>query len=291
MPINIPTYLLRSFMAIVDTNSMVRAAEEVHLTQSALSLQMRRLQELLQIDFFSRSGRNLRLTPAGRELYEHAERILNLNDKAVALLAQAGEKQRIRIGCVQDFAETVLEDVFANLFRENADLLVEVKVSISTELVEMLQRNQIDLVIRMSPQAQEADEIMASAPVKWYGKSELFDLPVLPIALLTKPCGIRDAIVDELERSAKPYRLIVETRSISALRAAVRSGMAVTGRAGMFMPPEHVYLGDSAPPLPMTYILLTCNPGLPPQIEPMIDLVRNSIVRFADSNYRVTAGA
>ncbi|HXB51688.1 MAG TPA: LysR family transcriptional regulator, partial [Rhizomicrobium sp.] len=86
---NLPTELLRSFAAIVDAGSMLRATERVFVTQSALSLQMKRLEDLVQAALFQREGRRLALTPAGQSLLGHAREILDANDRAV--LAMSGD--------------------------------------------------------------------------------------------------------------------------------------------------------------------------------------------------------
>lgn len=89
MPVNVPTNLLRSFAAIVDTGSMLNASEHVFVTQSALSLQIKRLEELVQLPLFRRDGRRLSLTPAGEVLLDYARRMLALHDEALATLRQA----------------------------------------------------------------------------------------------------------------------------------------------------------------------------------------------------------
>ena len=83
MPVNLPTNLLRSFVAIVDTGSMLNASEKVFVTQSALSLQIKRMEELLQQSLFHREGRRLTLTPAGDLMLDYARKILTLHDEAV----------------------------------------------------------------------------------------------------------------------------------------------------------------------------------------------------------------
>ena len=84
MPVNLPTNLLRSFVAIVDTGSMLNASEKVFVTQSALSLQIKRLEELLQQALFHRDGRRLTLTSAGDLMLDYARKVLSLHDEAVA---------------------------------------------------------------------------------------------------------------------------------------------------------------------------------------------------------------
>jgi DNA-binding transcriptional LysR family regulator len=110
MPLNLPTTLLRSFVAIVDTGSMLSASEHVFVTQSALSLQIKRLEELLQQTLFRRDGRRLSLTPAGGLLLDYARRMLALHDEAVAAVSDNGFTAPARMGGMErmSFAKEIV---------------------------------------------------------------------------------------------------------------------------------------------------------------------------------------
>src|ERR1700709_1052678 len=108
MPVNLPTNLLRSFVAIVETGSRLNASDRVFVTQSALSLQIKRLEELLQQPLFHRDGRRLTLTPSGELMLDAARRVLNLHDEAVVAVTAGEFVGPARIGMVQDFAELLL---------------------------------------------------------------------------------------------------------------------------------------------------------------------------------------
>lgn len=108
MPVNLPTNLLRSFVAIVEAGSMLSASHQVFVTQSALSLQIKRLEELLRQSLFHREGRRLTLTPAGELMLDYARKVLVLHDEAVATVSAGPVVAPTRIAGTQDFAETVL---------------------------------------------------------------------------------------------------------------------------------------------------------------------------------------
>src|SRR3984957_5125523 len=152
MVVNLPTDLLRSFAAIVDAGSMLRAAERGFVTQSALSLQMKRLEDLVQTSLFQREGRRLALTPAGRSLLGHAREILDANDRAVTALSGDVLAGPARIGIVQDFAETLLSGVLARFAQLNPEIQVQVRVGDSAELLELMQSGQLDVLLGMSSQ-------------------------------------------------------------------------------------------------------------------------------------------
>ena len=247
MVVNLPTELLRSFAAIVDAGSMLRATERVFVTQSALSLQMKRLEDLVQAALFQREGRRLTLTPAGQSLLGHAREILDANDRAV--LAMSGDVLAgpARIGFVQDFAETLLSGVLARFAQLNPETQVQVRVGGSAELLNLMQSGQLDVVLCMS--APDDPAAIRTAAMRWLGSDKLARQKTVPLAVLEQPCRFRDAALAALEQAGRPYRIVLETPSLAALRAAVESGLGITCRTTLFM---DTVCGskETLPPLP-----------------------------------------
>lgn len=237
--INLPMDLLRSFVTIVDTGSMVKASEHVFLTQSALSLQMKRLADIMQQPMFRRQQGALLLTSAGETLLAHARDILALNDQAVTAIG-GRLVGPIRIGMVQDFADAILAGVLARFKRLNPDLRMEIRISNSSELKELVENGLLDIALYLAEEADKAT--IAVAPMAWLGDEDLLAASSLPIAIMTKPCIFREASLAALEQVGQPYTIAVETPSISVLRAAVDSGFAITCRTTAF-------LGHSRKPL------------------------------------------
>ena len=147
MPVNLPTNVLRSFVAIVDTGSMLQAADRVFVTQSALSLQIRKLEELLQQSLFVRDGRRLSLTPAGTLMLDYARRVLALHDEAVSAVGSGQFTGPIRIGMVQDFAEALLSGVLARFAELHPDSQLFARVAGTNELLSLLGRDELDIMI------------------------------------------------------------------------------------------------------------------------------------------------
>jgi DNA-binding transcriptional LysR family regulator len=232
MAVNLPTELLRSFAAIVDSGSMLRATERVFVTQSALSLQMKRLEETLQAPLFHRDGRRLVLTPMGQTLLVYAREILAVNDRAVAAVTGDTLAGPARIGLVQDFAETLLSGVLSRFVLLNPDTQLQVRVGGSQELLELLASDRLDIVLGMGA-ADDAAAISVS-PTIWVGEDALLDQAVLPVAVLEKPCRFREAMISCLEAAGRPYRIVLETPSLSVLRAAVQAGLGVSSRTELF---------------------------------------------------------
>jgi len=233
MVVNLPTELLRSFAAIVDAGSMLKATERVFVTQSALSLQMKRLEDLVQTPLFHREGRRLSLTAAGQSMLSHAREILAANDRAVVALSGDSMVGPARIGLAQDFAESLLSGVLAQFTRINPETQLQVRVGNSAELLELMQSGQMDVLLCMSTPDDPA--AIRTAPMTWLGDEDACRQEVLPLAVLEGPCRFREAALAALEKAGRPYRIVLETPSLAALRAAVESGLGITCRTISFM--------------------------------------------------------
>jgi DNA-binding transcriptional LysR family regulator len=234
MPINLPTNFLRSFVAIVDSGSMLQAADHVFVTQSALSLQIKRLEDMLQQTLFTRDGRKLALTPSGELMLDYARRFLALHDEAVAAVGSGQFAGPIRIGMVQDFAEAMLGGVLARFAELHPDSQIYARVAGTAELLGLLARDQLDIAVGYA--AADEPDAVSRAPMEWFGAPDLLARDVLPLAVLEKPCRFREAAIAALDASGRPWRIGIETPNLSTLRAAVEAGLGVTSRTSLFIP-------------------------------------------------------
>lgn len=248
MPLNLPTNLLRSFVAIIDTGSMIGASEHVLLTQSALSLQVKRLEDMVQQQLFMREGRRLALTPAGETLLGYARRLLALNDETVSAVGAGHFAGPIRIGMVQDFAETMLGGILARFAELHPDSQLFARVAGTAELLALMEGGQLDIVVGYA--GSDDPGAIQVAPMAWYGHEALAALPVVPLAVLEKPCRFREAAIAAFEAAGQPWRIMVETPNLSTLRAAVEAGLGVTARTRLFLGDAETLTGTSLPALP-----------------------------------------
>ena len=273
MRINLPTDLLRTLVTIVDTGSMVRASERIFLTQSALSLQMKRLADIIQRPIFIRHQGSLVLTPIGERLVARAREILILNDNLVAEVGD-GLTGPIRIGMTQDFADAILAGVLSRFKHLNPEVGLEIRVSNSDELKELYASGMLDIVLHLAD--PDVSDACAKAQMVWLGDPDLLLQPILPLAIMTKPCRFRDAAVEGLDSIGRSYVVALETPSISALRAAVESGLAATCRTAAFLgnqlKPLNLYC-----PLPEVAYRLSAYPSPNTAISDLADLIRGSL--------------
>lgn len=254
MPVNLPTNLLRSFVAIVDTGSMLNAAEQVFVTQSALSLQIKRLEELVQQALFTREGRRLALTASGEVLLDYARRVLALHDEAVAAVNSGHFSGPVRIGMVQDIAETLLTGLLARFSGLHPDSQIYARVAGTAELLGLLDRGQLDVVIGYA--AADDAAALRRAPMAWFGEAGLVDRPVIPLAVLEEPCRFREAALAALDAAGRKWRIAIETPNLSTLRAAVEAGLGLTCRTPSFLAPDHAPDAGLLPALPqVSYIV------------------------------------
>jgi DNA-binding transcriptional LysR family regulator len=277
MAVNLPTDLLRSFAAIVDSGSMLRATERVFVTQSALSLQMKRLEETLQTPLFHRDGRRLTLTPAGRTLLTFAREILGANDRAVTALTGDALAGPARVGLVQDFAETMLTGLLSRFAKLHEETQLQVRVAGSAELLELLASDRLDVVLCMGPEDDPA--AVKTVPMVWLGDPALAKLDPLPLAVLEPPCRFRDAALAALEAAGRRYRIVVETPSLSALRSALESDLCVTCRTDVVLKrpidPAEV---PGLPPLPRVSFVRHTREEPHPMVGRLADLIRDAVL-------------
>ena len=274
MPANLPLDVLRSFVAIVDAGSMLKASERVFLSQSALSLQVKRLEELLQVQLFSREGRRLVLTAAGDTLLGYARRLLALNDEAVRTTGGPTAEGPVRIGMVQDYAETLLTGVLAQFARLHPETVLQVRVGGTIELLEAQRTGALDLVLGYAePQDPAALRV---EPMCWAGLPGLSAREVLPLAVLERPCRFREAALRALEAEGVPYRLVLETPNLATLRAGVEAGLGLTCRTALLAPSLLYEERGRLPSLPQVATALWSAPSRSPSAERPEGLLRES---------------
>lgn len=279
---NVPTELLRSFVAIVEAGSMAQATETIFLTQSALSLQMKRLEDTLQQKLFRKDGRRLLLTPVGEELVTYARQILALNDQIVQTLGQDFDPDPIAVGMVQDFADTILPDVLGEFRLSHPRSRLVVRVGGSAELLDMFDRSRLDLVLCLG---QHGDRPGASWSVvghdrmTWIGDPAIAEREEVPLVLLEPPCRFRDAALRVLAKKRRDYRLVLETPNLPALRAGVRGRMGISCRTRHFAIAEGlpVITSGSLPEVPEIETVLVQRNGLSDAAKDLSDLLRKAM--------------
>jgi DNA-binding transcriptional LysR family regulator len=252
--------LLRSFAVIAEVKALSRAADRVGRTQSALSQQMKRLEEIVDQPLFQRTGRGVVLTHPGERLLIHAQRILRLHDEAMADLCGTGLSGSVRFGCPDDYAAVFLPPLLRQFSSQHPHALVEVVCGPTPRLVEQLDKRAVDLALISLPDDARRDDVIRREQLVWVGYPGMdashFD--PLPLALSDPDTLDHIAACEALQRAGRAYRIAYASSSLSGLTALVRSGQAFAVITQTAVASDLCVLnGDPAlPPLPAVGISL-----------------------------------
>ena len=221
---------LRTFIAIVETGSFTKAADVVHKTQSAVSMQMKRLEERLARAIFARDGRASKLTEDGERLLDYARRIVKLNVEALAAFNDAELSGRVRLGVPDDYADRYLPEIMARFSRAYPGVELTVVCEPSTALFERIDGNEIDLAIVTDCDSSRTSESFRRERLLWVtsNRHSTHTEEPLPLALGRPSCSWRRTAIGALDTIGRPYRVLYSSANAGAVAAAVLSGLAVS---------------------------------------------------------------
>ncbi len=222
--------LLRSFLAIVESGSLTAAARRIGRTQSAVSQQLRKLEEILGRPLFRRERQRLRLTAEGRALVGYARRILALQEEACAHLIGTGLRGRLRFGTPDLYAAYLLPRVLARFAAAYPAVEIELHCARSAELLAARECGELDLVLVTAQPELAGGSFVRREPLVWVAAPEArFDSKKpLPLALLPPGAVYASQALASLEAQGRTYRIACTSDSIAGLRAAVLAGLAVS---------------------------------------------------------------
>ncbi|VAE60272.1 LysR family transcriptional regulator [Enterobacter hormaechei] len=260
---NLDLDLLRTFVAVADLNTFAAAAAAVCRTQSAVSQQMQRLEQLVGKELFARHGRNKLLTEHGIQLLGYARKILRFNDEACMSLMFSNLQGVLTLGASDESADTILPFLLNRISSVYPKLALDVSVKRNAFMVEMLKENEVDLVVTTHRPGQFDSLTLRTSPTHWYCAAEyvLQKGEPIPLVLLDDPSPFRDMVLAALNEAGIPWRLAYVASTLPAVRAAVKAGLGVTARPVEMMSPDLRVLGQSEglPSLPDTEYLLCHN--------------------------------
>ncbi|HEV7872511.1 MAG TPA: LysR substrate-binding domain-containing protein [Enterovirga sp.] len=249
---------LRTFVAIAETGSFTRAGDVVHKTQSAVSMQMKRLEERVGRSVFERDGRTPRLTEEGERLLDYARRIVRLSRECMTTFAESELVGRVRFGLPDDYAERYLPELLASFSRSNPRAEVTVLCEPTSVLVERMRAGELDLAIITHVDGHGSSEVVRAEQLLWVtsARHDVHEETSLPLALGPPTCIWRHAAIDALEGAGRPFRILYVSGFSPAVAAAVLAGLAVA-----VLPESAVRSGmrilgarDGFPPLPFCRI-------------------------------------
>ena len=258
----IDSELLRTFVAIADQGGYTRAAEQVNRTQSAVSMQMKRLEEdVVQRSLFQRNGRQMLLTAEGELLLGYARRILCLQGEALNSLRAPHMVGLVRIGTPDDYVTRFLPGVLARFAQAFPLVQVEMHCEPSFQL---LQRQDLDLTIVTREPGKEIGQLLRQEEVVWAQAENamLHERSTLPLAMFNADCFCRNWACNALDTLNRDYRVAYSSPSLSAILAVVGAGLAITAQLRSLIPADMRIIGkeEGLPDMPMASIVLLRNP-------------------------------
>jgi DNA-binding transcriptional LysR family regulator len=251
--------LLKAFLAVAEQRSFTRAAVILNRTQSAVSVQIRRLEGRLGVKLFQRSRADVALTAAGDELRVYARRLLDLNAEAVDALRARKREAVVRLGVMDDYGTIVIPPLLARFANDHPQIRVDIETGLTATMPARL-GEAYDLVIAMHPEGRGDGELLRREQPVW-AAARSYTLGVremLPVALYPPGCLFRQWAAEALDAVGRPWRLAFVGRTLAAVEAIAAQGLAITVVKAGTLPPRLRVLSerDGLPPLPAADIRL-----------------------------------
>lgn len=255
---------LRTLVITQDLGGFGRASERLGRTPSAISLQMKRLQEEVGVPLFRKQGRKTLLTEQGEIALRYARRVLELNDEMIDTLRGSSLAGVVRIGFGQDFLATVLPMVIGRFNALYPLVKLEVTVDVGQVLLQKVDSGDLDVVLTLGGAQKKTAHVLSELPLHWIASPSFRDRvrQPLPLALFSPPCGCQTPGLEALERAGRPWRVAMTSPSLMGLWAAVSAGLGLTTRADLGLPEDVRTIDLGLPPLGNIPITLHRRRGL-----------------------------
>lgn len=221
--------LLQTLIAIAETGAFTRAAERVHRSQSAISMQMKKLEELTGRPLFEKSGRGVSLTSDGDTLVGYARRMSRLQAEALSALQLPDMKGNVSIGIPDDYVACFLPGILTGFAGTFPLVHVEVRCEPSDELLVAVARNEIDLALVTEKPGHVRGQVLRREPVVWVTSRQhhAHEQDPLPLAVFQKDCFFHDWAVGALDSAGRRHRIAYTSPSITGIEAVVTAGLAI----------------------------------------------------------------
>lgn len=272
--------LLEAFVAVADHRSFTRAAATLNRTQSAVSMQIKRLEERLGVELFYRTKVNVDLSSAGEGLLGYARRILLLNNEAVCRLREHRVEGVVRLGVMDDYGSIIVPPLLSRFAAGYPLIRAEMETGLTATMTGRL-GDSFDLVIAMHPAGRGDGELLRREQAVWAASTShpVEDMDPLPVALYPHGCLFRKWATSALDAARRQWRLAFVSHSLAAVESIAAQGLAVTVvKSGTF--PSRLRAlseNDGMPKLPAADIRLHRAPKLSPAAKMLADYLSASM--------------
>ncbi|MBY5611445.1 LysR family transcriptional regulator [Rhizobium leguminosarum] len=252
--------LLRTFLVVAETSNFSAAAQRIGRTQSAVSTQIKRLEQTIGETLFERGARGVLLTRQGIQLVPYARRIIDLLNEAAATIRSKPLDGPVRIGIPEEYSQTVLPAALAAFAVRHPAVEVTVSCDYTVRNLAALERNELDLAVVFDWSDETKGEVICIDPTVWVTSMvhRLHDIDPLPIATYRNSTWSRDFALRSLEQIGRNYRIAFIADTGSGLKNAVIAGLAVTTLSRSNIPPgcRELTADDGFPPVDSSKVVL-----------------------------------
>ncbi|HBU6134024.1 MULTISPECIES: LysR substrate-binding domain-containing protein [Enterobacter] len=231
---------LRSFVEGIQSASFAVAADRLCRSTSAVSAQLKKLEQQCGVALTVKQGRTLALTPEGEILLSYARRMLALNDEALRAIKGEQLQGEVRLGMQEDFGESVMPQVLGDFNRQHPELRLTARVERNQPLLRGVAANELDLAL-VWQEGREGDYVR-SEPLAWICRSRedvealLQRGEPLPLVMFDAPCLLRSRAIAALDAAGISWRIAFTSHSLSGLWAGVSAGLGITLRTRIGLP-------------------------------------------------------
>lgn len=280
MPRNLDLTALRSFVTVADSGGVTRAAAQLNLTQSAVSMQLKRLEEATGRSLIDRSGRGVALTPQGEQLAGYARKMLALNDEAWGRLTNQEFEGEIELGVPHDVIYPHIPRALHRFACEFPRVQVKLHSSFTSELKLLLARGEMDVILTTESDVGPGGVVLDRQPLVWIGAQggAIWRTRPLRFASVAR-CIFKRPAIDALEGADVPWALTVDAQSFSAVDASVSADLAVCVQLESAVPRacEPIRHGGALPALPDYFVNLYVTSGPRAALaERLAEMIRES---------------
>lgn len=234
---------LRSLITGIELGSFALAAVKLNRSTSAVSAQLKKLEQQSGLPLLQKAGRRLELTANGELLMAYGRRLLALNDEAVSALNSRHLAGCVSLGLQEDFGEALLPALLGEFSRAFPQVEVSARIGRNGELLQAMRQGDLDLALCWQGEEKTRSmQALPAAPLHWIGRSDsevarwLTGEETLPLLLFDAPCLMRTCAIDTLDRAAIPWRVAFTSRSLSGIWAAAAAGLGITLRSRFGLP-------------------------------------------------------
>jgi DNA-binding transcriptional LysR family regulator len=278
--------LLQAFTAVVDSGSFTLAARYLYRTQSAVSMQLAKLEELTGRPLLRRDNRKIQLTEEGEVLLGYARRMIRLNEDALVAMDQPFAEGHVRLGLPDDYAEFFLPDVLVRFAHAYPRVQLEVIGALSGALLDQVEAGTLDVALITRQPNRPSGKVLRRERLVWAGsrQRQVHQESPLPLALFPEGCVFRAHALAALEAQGILWRIAYTSQSFAGGKLAVSNGLALTVMAQSMVPSEWRTFGkeDNLPPLPEFEIALHRASGKLPRA---VKLLEDQLTECVSSKY------